>query len=84
MSQSTVCIVSLMLLVTSEGRGVPQSWRSVCICEDGTLHEQMIVARDHTYWSVMQQAIGGALCNTCMCYCYCHPLVKCRKCYTVL
>ena len=46
MSQSTVCILSSMLLVTSEGRGVPQSWRSVDICEDGTLHEQMIVTRD--------------------------------------
>ena len=46
MSQSTVCILSLMLLVTSEGRGVLQSWKSVDICEDGTLHEQMIVARD--------------------------------------
>ena len=26
-----------MLLVTSEGRGVLQSWKSVDICEDGTL-----------------------------------------------
>ena len=49
MSQSTVHILSLMLLVTSEGRGVPQSWRSVHICEDGTLHEQMIVARDPAF-----------------------------------
>ena len=49
-----------MLLVTSEGRGVLQSWKSVDICEDGTLHEQMIVARDPACpdWSVMQQAIG--------------------------
>ena len=38
-----------MLLVTSEGRGVPQSWRSVGICEDGTLHKQMIVARDTAF-----------------------------------
>ena len=49
MSQSTVCIISLMLLVTSEGRGVLQSWKSVDICEDGTLHEQMIVARDPAF-----------------------------------
>ena len=49
MSQSTVCILSLMILVTSEVRGAPQSWKSVDIYEDGTLHEQMIVARDPAF-----------------------------------
>ena len=49
MSQPTVGILSLILLVISEVRGVPQSWRSVDICEDRTLHEQMIVARDPAF-----------------------------------
>ena len=51
MSQSTVFILSVMLLLTSEVRGVPQSWRTVDICDDGTLHEQMIVARNPAFQS---------------------------------
>ena len=40
-----------MLLVTSEGRGVPQSWKSVDIVKTAhVLHEQMIVAREQAFW----------------------------------